>query len=120
MNLISRTTAHTEGLPRYYTGISCKNGHVSERYVSTGGCIDCLNKYRDKYSRHSPTSTLTRWKPQDAFFVPVGLDAKQLIHLNACLQHWVVQWAAQQNIELPPMATDIIERLVRNLLTASK
>lgn len=27
---------------RFFTGKPCKHGHVAERYVSSGGCVECL------------------------------------------------------------------------------
>ena len=39
--LISRADAKARGLKRYFTGIPCKHGHVSERNTSTTGC-PCL------------------------------------------------------------------------------
>lgn len=32
------------GLPRYFTGLLCKRGHLSERYSTGGHCVDCDNK----------------------------------------------------------------------------
>jgi 5-methylcytosine-specific restriction endonuclease McrA len=32
------------GLPRYFTGLLCKRGHLSERYSVGGQCVDCDNK----------------------------------------------------------------------------
>ena len=34
--------AKTLGLKTYSTGKPCKNGHVSERYVSNKGCCECV------------------------------------------------------------------------------
>lgn len=31
------------GLPRYFTGKPCKNGHIDERFVSDHGCVTCGN-----------------------------------------------------------------------------
>jgi len=42
MEIVERRKAIESGLPRFYTGKTCKHGHVSERYTSTGGCIACL------------------------------------------------------------------------------
>lgn len=41
--IISRKAAHGAGLRRFYTGDTCKAGHVAERYVSNGGCTQCTN-----------------------------------------------------------------------------
>ena len=29
------------GLPRYFTGVKCKRGHLSERYSDGGHCVQC-------------------------------------------------------------------------------
>lgn len=47
--IISRAEAKALGLPRYFTGHPCKSGHVRERLVSNGVCLDCL---REKQKRH--------------------------------------------------------------------
>lgn len=43
MKIIIRKDAKSLGLNKYYTGKACKNGHVSERYVASGTCQDCIN-----------------------------------------------------------------------------
>lgn len=32
------------GQPRYFTGLLCKRGHLSERYSNSGHCVECDNK----------------------------------------------------------------------------
>ena len=59
--LVSRASAIAEGLPRYFTGVACKNGHVAERYTANKTCCECGNaiankaksKDRAKYSASS-------------------------------------------------------------------
>jgi hypothetical protein len=41
MNIITRQEAKAQGLKRYYTGLACKYGHVSERLVSNKTCCQC-------------------------------------------------------------------------------
>lgn len=41
MEIVDRATAKSRGLLRYYTGVPCKHGHVSERYTSAANCIEC-------------------------------------------------------------------------------
>lgn len=43
MLITTRSQAITDQLFRYYTGIPCKRGHLSQRYTNTGACISCLN-----------------------------------------------------------------------------
>lgn len=39
--VISRKVAHVVGAKRFYTGKPCNQGHLSERYTSSGNCIEC-------------------------------------------------------------------------------
>lgn len=41
MRLIPKQEAKRQRLKRYFTGKPCKHGHVSERWVSTGICVEC-------------------------------------------------------------------------------
>ena len=40
MKIVSRQEALKRGLKKYFTGVPCKNGHISERVI-TGSCIQC-------------------------------------------------------------------------------
>lgn len=39
---IERAEARKLGRVRYFTGRPCRHGHVAERYVVSGSCIECL------------------------------------------------------------------------------
>jgi len=52
LEIISREAAINKGLKRYYTGIPCKHGHNSERYVAGKGCVQC-NLLTVRLQRHS-------------------------------------------------------------------
>jgi len=39
--IITRAEAKAAGLKRFFTGKPCKQGHLSEQYVSTPNCIEC-------------------------------------------------------------------------------
>jgi hypothetical protein len=41
MKLVSRKEAIESGLQRYFTGTSCKQGHICERRVSSYECLEC-------------------------------------------------------------------------------
>jgi len=43
--VITRKAAQAAGLPHFYTGRACCNGHDAPRFVSNGGCVAC-NKER--------------------------------------------------------------------------
>lgn len=48
MKKITRSKAIKLGLVRYYTGVPCRNGHISERMVRAWKCLQCK---REKYKR---------------------------------------------------------------------
>lgn len=44
---MTRDEAHAAGLKTYDESRPCNNGHLNpKRYVSNGGCIDCMKRYR--------------------------------------------------------------------------
>ena len=42
--IIERETARALGMKVYRTGKPCRNGHMGFRYVSMGGCVDCIKE----------------------------------------------------------------------------
>jgi hypothetical protein len=47
MKIITREEARAKGLKRFFTGEPCLHGHVCERGVSNGYCVDC-NREREQ------------------------------------------------------------------------
>jgi flagellum-specific peptidoglycan hydrolase FlgJ len=45
--LITRAEATEKGLTRFFTGVPCKHGHISERSTINGCCCEC-NRIRSK------------------------------------------------------------------------
>lgn len=43
MNILTRQDAIAQRLSRYFTGLPCKHGHISQRYTKTLNCIECLH-----------------------------------------------------------------------------
>jgi hypothetical protein len=41
MNMISRCDAQAAGLLKFFNGEVCSKGHIAERYVSSGKCVQC-------------------------------------------------------------------------------
>lgn len=46
MEIVTIDTAKANGLSRFFNGIPCKHGHLSERYTRTGNCCEC-NRLRN-------------------------------------------------------------------------
>jgi hypothetical protein len=49
-----RSQAKAQGLKRYFTGEPCRNGHVVERYVSNGACVECLREGVERWQKANP------------------------------------------------------------------
>ena len=49
MNIIKRRHAKEQGLKYYFTGKPCKKGHMAERLVSNGLCVECRKQYSKKW-----------------------------------------------------------------------
>jgi hypothetical protein len=47
MNIITREAAQAAGQIRYFTGEPCQHGHVVERRVISGVCVEC-DRLRDQ------------------------------------------------------------------------
>ena len=58
MEKIRRETAVQLGLKRYFTGVPCIHGHISERLVKKRGgseCVEC-NRLLSKSKKHATLS----------------------------------------------------------------
>lgn len=49
MEIVSLSVAKNAGLKRYFTGVPCAKGHVSERLVSSRSCCDCMKSNLAKF-----------------------------------------------------------------------
>jgi hypothetical protein len=54
MEKISRETAVQLGLKRYFTGVPCIHGHISERYVASNECVECNRLTQQKQKERDP------------------------------------------------------------------
>lgn len=52
--IISVSEAKSRGLKRYYTGKSCRNGHIAERMIANGNCLDCQLATNQRLSDKDP------------------------------------------------------------------
>lgn len=54
VELISCAEALAKGLKRYFTGKSCRNGHVAERQVADGNCTECARSAARLFRQANP------------------------------------------------------------------
>ena len=46
---MKRREAKAQGLEKYNTGKLCRNGHMADRYVLNGNCIECCKITNQKH-----------------------------------------------------------------------
>jgi hypothetical protein len=54
MQTITRRQARDEGLELYFTGKFCRDGHIAQRIVQNGRCVECPITPRQKKSKPKP------------------------------------------------------------------
>lgn len=65
MKIISRKEAKSLGLKYYFTGKSCKHGHVAERQTNKGYCCECARLQCKKYAtknKEKITESMRAWR----------------------------------------------------------
>jgi hypothetical protein len=64
---IFKAIAKAKGLYKFFDGIPCKNGHLSERYTRNSGCVQCLcPPKKAKKSVEEIKENLAKYKKQYA------------------------------------------------------
>ena len=64
MNIITRSQAKSQQLPRYFTNKPCKHGHISERSTHNGHCIEC-DRIRGAEFRKTRPEVMKEWRKQN-------------------------------------------------------
>lgn len=53
LQIVSRQQAMTLDLKRYFTGVPCSKGHVSERYTKGTSCCQCMKEHAKAWSNNN-------------------------------------------------------------------
>ena len=62
--IISKYEAKQQGLKTYFTGIPCKQGHISTRFMSGNRCTQCAKEDRDVWRKNNPEKVSKHNKTQ--------------------------------------------------------
>jgi len=93
----TREEAWRNGFIRFYTGEACLHGHVAERYVSTGGCVECAKPFPKR--RHPHDSSLLPYNAP-RLWVPRGTTQEQYerltVYLQRCVDHFMLLEQAKE------------------------
>lgn len=64
MKVISRDEAISQGLNKYFTGKSCKHGHLSPRYTCNTKCTECISEQKKERYWKDPDKYRAKRKAQ--------------------------------------------------------
>lgn len=56
---MERKQAAAAGFIKYNTGRQCRHGHLADRYVNSGACVDCLKLQQSKFVQERKAATLS-------------------------------------------------------------
>ncbi len=97
--LRTREDAAAAGLTYYFTGKPCKHGHTAPRYVTTGACLGCLEKWKHLKARSPFSHDLVPYAP-GGLWRSKRFTLEQLKGLDQYVQQCVEAYAAHV---LPPL-----------------
>jgi hypothetical protein len=84
-NTKARREAANAGRKTYFTGVPCKHGHMCARYVTNGGCLECVTMKRLKL----PAPEYVFTPPPVLLFEPIRPEHVEL------LKQYFVNWTDQ-------------------------
>jgi hypothetical protein len=64
-NIISRDEAKALELKRYFTGKPCRHGHIAERNVRSGRCLECFREYQQEYQHARRAANLEKVRERE-------------------------------------------------------
>jgi hypothetical protein len=82
MQIISRAEAHAQGRTHFYNGNPCRRGHVAQRFVSTGGCVECGKLYSEKFAADKRNAMARNFDAKKAELLPVDIHVPVAYHIE--------------------------------------
>jgi hypothetical protein len=119
METITRKEAKTAGLPKYFTGMLCINGHKSQRTTSNGHCVQCTAEYQKlnndasrlkaaKYLKNNRAAVNERRREADMEKRrAAGINARTKVLYASCV-------CSQCNIEFKLTTSELRRRISSN------
>lgn len=76
--VIGREEARALGWLTYRSGEPCKRGHIAWRYVSNGGCLDCMNSVMPTFETIAPDKSYSL-SDQMQLFIGYAWDGSRML-----------------------------------------
>lgn len=107
MKVISRVEAHRLGRTMFFTGKPCrKQGHLAQRYVSSGGCKACVNGMFKKSLGSGLTHDLINFRPQK-LMIHAGATREEAIRVRHYLQNCIFAFFKANRPDLQTPSIDM-------------
>ena len=97
MEIISRDQAVLVGAKRYFTGAPCKRGHIAEKNVASGMCLEC-SRLAAIEKHHRKNAETPGWQKADyqknkgrILAKNAGYHARNRERLNGYRSAWILQ-----------------------------
>jgi hypothetical protein len=100
INRETRKAAWQAGKTRYFTGQVCKHGHLAERFVSSGGCVQCVSPFKQR--KNAFTKDAIPYAPTK-LWARATYTAEQLAALEPYLQQCIDAFDRAACPELSPL-----------------
>lgn len=98
LEIISRDEARAQGYTYYFQGIACANGHLVERYTTSGQCMQCVAdanvRHRENAARRVAAQKAAPVSPSKPFRVVSKGALAQALSKHAAKREYAAQNAA--------------------------
>lgn len=109
--IISRDEARKSELTRFFSGLPCKNGHLSERNTKGGYCIACnvksVGKYQEKTGYSLPPEYYAEWRSKN--------KEKTREHDKRRGKPWLAERSARRRASAPKFLTHEHKKKMREI-----
>ena len=125
MIVITRKKAKELGLKKYFTGLPCKYGHISERTISSG-CVECSKYNSKKYHKENRKQCLAKMKERNVIYYQNNSDkikvntTKYQKENSTQRTNYKKQWAKDKSIKDPSFKMGLVcRRMLQRALGVS-
>ena len=93
----TRQGAREIGSKAYFTGLSCKQGHVSKRWTATGNCAECQRERTNAWTKNNPEKHLA-YRQSDKRRISTNISSKK--HYEAKKAYYIAKDAKKRALRL--------------------
>jgi len=93
----TRQEARDLGSKAYFTGLLCKQGHISKRWTVTGNCSDCQRSRSIEWAKNNPEKNLAYRKSEER---RISTNASSKKHYQKNKSYYIAKEAKKRALKL--------------------